>query len=139
TMIYNGNISGLDTALQDLAAGRPIRTASVPASGTPIDHPGPRPRIQDPYGSIAFSSELIFEKIPGAAAHHASSMTLARNGDLLVSWYGGSYESSDDESLYLTRRRAGQRTWDTPKMLLRNPEQPVGNAVIFTMSDGSIW
>ena len=90
-------------------------------------------KIDDPFGTIVYSSELIFEKIPGAPAHHASSMTVAANGDLLVTWYGGSYESSDDESLYLARRRKGSRSWDKPIMLLRNPEQPVGNAVIFTV------
>jgi predicted neuraminidase len=138
-VIYTGSVSGLEAAVADIASDAKVRVAVVPPNGTPIDHPAPARKIESPYGSISYSSELIFEKIPGAPAHHASSMTLASNGDLLVSWYGGSYESSDDEALYLARRRKGSRAWDQPVMLLRNPEQPVGNAVIFTMKTGDVW
>lgn len=136
---YSGNVSGLEAALDDAANDRAVRNASVEPTGAPIGRSGPPLPYPDPHGSISYSSELIFERVPGAAAHHASTMTLAPNGDLLVTWYGGSYESSDDESLYLARRRKGQRNWDRPQLLLQNPEQPVGNAVIFTMGDGSVW
>ena len=138
-VIYHGNVSGLAEAVADVAEGAKVRVASIPPAGTSIDHPAAPRKIDNPYGTISYAAELIFEKVPGAAAHHASSMTLAPNGDLLVSWYGGSYESSDDEALYLARRRKGSREWDPPVMLLRNPQQPVGNAVIFTMGDGAIW
>jgi predicted neuraminidase len=138
-VIYSGSVAGLDAAVADTAADAKVRVATMPPSGTPINRPAPARKIDDPHGTISYSAELIFEQVPGAAAHHASSMTLAGNGDLLVSWYGGSYESSDDEALYLARRRKGMRTWDPPVMLLRNPAQPVGNAVIFTMGDGAIW
>ncbi len=130
---YRGALTGVEEA---------VRNSSAPAikpEGTPIGTALAPRKIEDPYGSIAYSAELIFEKIPGAAAHHASSITQASNGDLLVTWYGGSYESSDDEALYFARHRRGQRGWDTPRMLLRNPEQPVGNAVIFTTADGKVW
>ena len=138
-VIYRGSVSGLEAAIADTAADAKVAAAAVPASGTPIDHPAPARQIENPYGSISYSAELIFEQVPGAAAHHASSMTLASNGDLLVTWYGGSYESSDDEALYLARRRKGERTWDRPVVLLRNPAQPVGNAVIFTLGNGAVW
>ena len=108
-------------------------------SGTPIDRPGPPLPFEDPYGSISYSSELIFENIPGAPVHHASSIAQAANGDLLVTWYGGSYESSDDEALFLARRKKGQRDWEPPRMLLRNPAAPVGNAVIFTDQRQRVW
>lgn len=138
-VVYRGAVAGLEAAIEDLVAGRPVREKSREALGTPLDHPKPPRPVTDPWGSISYASELIFEKIPGAAAHHASSITVAANGDLLVSWYGGSYESSDDEALYLARRPRGQRLWETPRMLLRNPRQPVGNAVIFTMPNGENW
>jgi predicted neuraminidase len=138
-VIYHGGVSGLEAAIADIASDAKVRTAMAPPTGTPIDHPAAARKIDNPYGTISYSSELIFEKVPGAPAHHASSMTLAANGDLLVSWYGGSYESSDDEALYLARRRKGTRSWDSPVMLLRKPEQPVGNAVILTMKSGDIW
>ncbi len=50
--------------------------------------------MDDPYGSFSFSSELVFEKIPWAAAHHCSTICEAGNGDLLCLWYGGSYEAA---------------------------------------------
>jgi predicted neuraminidase len=133
TVRYRGAPAGLEEAIRNPSA------PSVEASGAPIGASLPPRRIDDPYGSISYSAELIFEKIPEAAAHHASSITEAANGDLLVTWYGGSYESSDDEALYFARRRKGARYWDPPRMLLRNPEHPVGNAVIFTTRDGRVW
>ncbi len=139
SVIYTGDVEGAGAAVDDLLAGRPVGTASPPVPGVPIGSAGTPAVITDHYGSFSFSSELIFQKVPGVAAHHASTMTLASNGDLLVAWYGGSYESSDDQSLYLARRRKGQQAWDPPRMLLRNPEQPVGNAVIFTMPDATLW
>ncbi len=95
--------------------------------------------LKDSYESIHFASELIFEKIPGAPAHHASSIAEAPNGDLLVTWYGGSYESSDDEALYMARRKKGERNWSTPELLFRDPAHPVGNAIIFVDPAKKIW
>ena len=103
---YRGRIGnaedsgGLGAALKGLTDEPSGAAVSEPADGTAIDKPGQTSFFNDPYGSFHFSSELIFEKIPGAPAHHASSIAEAANGDLLVTWYGGSYESSDDEALY---------------------------------------
>jgi predicted neuraminidase len=138
TVVFRGAVDSLQQAFSDWIAGRPAPASAV-ASGTPIDQPGPARPFKDPYDPISFSSELIFEKIPGVPAHHASTITLAANGDLLVAWYGGSYESSDDEQLLFARRRKGQREWDKPQSLLRNLKEPVGNAVIFTTPDGKVW
>jgi predicted neuraminidase len=139
TLRYGGALDGLTQALADMMADRPVATASVPPQGTPIDKPGAARPIEDLFSPISFSSELIFEKIPGAPSHHCSSIAEAANGDLLVTWYGGSYESSDDEALFMARRKKGERSWSKPEMLLRNPEQPVGNAVIFVDSLKRVW
>src|SRR5262245_38291606 len=40
-VIYKGGISGLEKALDDVAAKRPVAVPSSPASGTPIEKPGP--------------------------------------------------------------------------------------------------
>jgi predicted neuraminidase len=80
---------------------------------------------------VAFSSELIFEKIPDAPSHHCSTIAEAANGDLLAVWYGGSYESADDQALFLSRRKKGGRAWSRPKVLIRDSAQPPGNAVVF--------
>jgi predicted neuraminidase len=138
-LVYKGGVAGLGPALDDVIAKRAVAVSSTPPSGTLIDRPGPPLPFEDTHGTISYSSELIFESIPGAPVHHASSIVEAPNGDLLVSWYGGSYESSDDEALFLARKRKGERNWDTPRMLLRNPTAPVGNAVIFVDQRKRIW
>ena len=138
-IVYKGGIAGLSKALDDIIAKRQVSVSSTAPNGTPIDRPGPPLPFDDPHGSITYSSELIFETIPGAPVHHASSIVQAANGDLLVTWYGGSYESSDDEALFLARRKKGERDWEPPRMLLRNPTAPVGNAVIFLDQRQRIW
>ena len=137
-VIFRGSAVGAEQAIEDIIAERSIRT-SPSSEVTPIDQPAPPLAIEDPYGTIIHSSELIFEKIPGAPNHHASSIAEAANGDLLVTWYGGSYESSDDEALFMARRKKGQRNWETPVMLWRDHKQPVGNAVVFTDQRGRVW
>jgi len=139
TLVYRGTLDGLATALASVEAGTPIASAETEPAGTPIGKPLPKPVIAYPYGSIEFSSELIFEKIPGYPVHHCSSITEAPNGDLLVSWYGGSYESSDDQVLFLSRRKKGTRSWSKPEIIVRSPGKPPGNAILFTDKMSRVW
>lgn len=136
TLIYRGavggtNGAGLFEAIHSFLAGRAPEVNHVPATGTPIGQSRPRREVEDPFGTLAFSSELIFERIPEAPAHHCATITEAANGDLVAVWYGGSYESADDQTLFLSRRKKGERAWSTPEALIRDAAQPPGNAVIF--------
>jgi predicted neuraminidase/peroxiredoxin len=106
---------------------------------TPIDQPGPKRVEPDVYGSVAFSSEMVFEKIPGAPAHHCSTITITPRGDLLCLWYGGSYESADDQTLFLARRPKGSRFWETPQAIVHNAQRPPGNGVIFVDGRKTVW
>jgi hypothetical protein len=47
-VVYSGNVSGLEAAVEDGAGGRPIRTSPAPSAGTPIGRSEPRRRIEDP-------------------------------------------------------------------------------------------
>src|SRR5262249_856929 len=96
--VYRGNIASLEKAVEDVVAKRPVSETSAAPSGTPIDRPGAPLPFEDSHGRLTYSSELIFDNIPGAPAHHASSITEAANGDLLVTWYGGTYESEANEA-----------------------------------------
>ena len=107
--------------------------------GTSIGKSLPARTVRNPYRAIEFSSELIFDSIPGYPAHHCSSIVEAPNGDLLVSWYGGSYESSDDQVLFLSRRKKGSRFWSKPEILIRSPGKPPGNAILFLDKLSRIW
>ncbi len=144
-LVYRGGIGpvdapgGLAEAIALMVKKRPVVTTQTPAEGTPLDMPGPPREIADPYGVIAFSSELIFEKVPEAAAHHCSTLAEAANGDLVCVWYGGSYESAEDQVLFLSRRPQGERHWTAPEVVVRNPGQPPGNAVVFRDGADRLW
>jgi len=130
---------GLGQALAALLAGEPIAIPSVPAVGSPIAEPAPPRDVPDPFGAPAFSSGLIFECLPDVPAHHCSTLAEAANGDLVAVWYGGSFESADDQVLFLARRRKGERVWAQPEALIRNSIQPPGNAVVFRDGRDRLW
>ncbi|MGD9722503.1 MAG: exo-alpha-sialidase [Pirellulales bacterium] len=129
----------VESAIQSSVAAKPVAAASHAVEGTPLAEPGPKRAIDDPYGAPAFESQLVFEKIPFAAAHHCSTICEAANGDRLCLWYGGSYESADDQVLFLARRKPADRNWSTPQVLARNALQPPGNGVIFRDAEDLIW
>ena len=139
-VLYHGSVgTSLQSAVAAVHQGEAIQTEKTKTTGTPIDQPGAKREIDDPYGSIRFSSELVFEKAGDAAVHHCSTIAEAPNGDLLCLWYGGSFESADDQSLYLSRRKKGERNWSEPETLIRNSQKPPGNAIIFAGPEGRIW
>jgi len=135
-LVYRGEIgttnnSHFEKALDALLEGHSVEVKQVAAEGTPIGQPHEKPRLPNSFPSADFSSELLFQRIPNVPAHHCSTIAEAANGDLLVVWYGGSYESADDQTLFLSRRKSGQRDWGRPEVLVRDSLQPPGNAVIF--------
>ncbi|MCC6265686.1 MAG: exo-alpha-sialidase [Bryobacterales bacterium] len=138
-LLFHGSGQGVTAALTMAAAGETIVAAESEVEGAPIGKVFPKSDAKYPYGSIDYSSELIFESIPGYPVHHCSTITEAPNGDLLVSWYGGSYESSDDQVLFLSRRKKGEQTWSKPEIIVRGEGQPPGNAVLFTDKQGRVW
>lgn len=137
-----GNSAALDQAIQEYMAGKPITTPSTDPPGMPLQVPADKRVIDDPYGSMRFYSSFVFDELPGVPVHHCSTLAEAPNGDILCLWYGGSYESAEDQALYLARLPKGARTWEAPERMLWNPEQPPGNAVIFRTPDnkvGVVW
>lgn len=141
-LVFHGGLASeagqgaLEDAIVSLLAGKPVVNPETPVAGTPIEPAGAKLTIEDSFGSIHFSSELIFEKVAGAAVHHCSTIAVTARGDLLATWYGGTYESSDDQALYLSRRPLGTRLWSEPVALISDPLQPPGNGVIFRDSSG---
>jgi len=138
-LISRGSLANMADALAAFDAGVALPPVSGTAEGAPIGKRLAARKIEDPYGSIEYSSELIFESIPSYPVHHCSSITEAPNGDLLVSWYGGSYESSDDQVLFLSRRKKGARAWSKPEILVSTPGTPPGNAILFTDKANRVW
>ena len=138
-LVYQGALANLSAAIAAFDSGSPMRSDGPEAAGTPIGKSLPARKIAMPFGAIEYSSELIFDRIDGFPVHHCSTITEAANGDLLVSWYGGSYESSDDQVLFLSRRKKGSRAWSKPEIVVRSPGRPPGNAVLFTDKLDRIW
>lgn len=81
-------------------------------------------------------SEFIFENAPFASAH-ASNIIELRNGDLLASCFGGSAEGRADVAIWCSRRVAGK--WSMPAVLVREPNIPCYNPVVFYSKDGRLW
>jgi predicted neuraminidase len=134
--------AGLDAAIREVMKKDPVTTPKTPLAGTPIKKPGSKSTIENPYGSMRFFSSFVFDELPGVPVHHCSTLAEAPNGDILCLWYGGTYESAEDQALYLARLPKGQRQWEAPERMLWNLEQPPGNAVIFRTPDdkvGVVW
>ena len=134
--------NGLEAAIRDVMQKDPVAVPESPLSGTPLATPGPKREMDDPYGSMRFFSSFVFDELPGVPVHHCSTLAEAPNGDILCLWYGGTYESAEDQALYLARLPKGARQWASPEVMLSNPEQPPGNAVIFRTPDnkvGVVW
>ncbi len=129
-------VLAFDAAVTDKVTPRGEGAAIKPS---PIAQPGEKREEADLYGALSFSSELVFERIPGAAVYHCSTIAEAANGDLLCLWYGGSYESADDQTLFLARRLPGKRIWQTPQALIKGPEPLPGNGVIFVDGHKRVW
>jgi predicted neuraminidase len=125
-----------DAAVTDTVTPRDEEAAIAP---TPIGQLGRKRTATDLHGSLSFSSELVFERIPDASVYHCSTITQAANGDLLCLWYGGSYESADDQTLFLARRRPDEREWQAPQALIRGPDPLPGNGVIFVDGHERVW
>lgn len=144
-MVYRGGLTAedgspaLDNAVKAMLARKSVKQTTTAATGTPIGTVMPPYVGQNPFGTILFSSTLVFGTVPGAAVHHCSTIAEASNGDLLCLWYGGSYESAEDQALFLARLAKGGCSWGAPERLLWNTTYPPGNAVIFRGTNNDLW
>lgn len=132
-------VGGVEAAIDSYRARRDMGASRLEVQGTPLDEVGEPYVAPVRYPPIRFSSELVFEEIEGAPVHHCSTLTETSQGDLLCLWYGGTYESAEDQVLFLARRKRDQRIWETPRVVVQNHGQPPGNAVIFNDGSGRIW
>ena len=80
--------------------------------------------------------EFIFTKAPFASSH-ASTIVQLKSGDLMAAWFGGTAEGNPDVAIWgATRTAAG---WSTPVELVREPNIPCWNPVLFHSNDGKLW
>jgi predicted neuraminidase len=80
--------------------------------------------------------EFIFETAPFPSCH-ASTVVELRNGDLMAAWFGGTGEGRPDVAIWgATRTKAG---WSAPIELVREPNVPTYNPVLFYLPNGQLW
>ena len=75
---------------------------------------------------------------PGPYKHPASITELA-NGDLYLSYYGGSGEYGNDTAVYGSRLKKGATQWSDPKVIADTPDEGEGNPVVWQAPDGRVW
>jgi predicted neuraminidase len=81
-------------------------------------------------------AEFIYTEAPFPSAH-ASNIVELRNGDLQVSWFGGSAEGKPDVAIWTSRHTANG--WSAPVELVREPNIATYNPVMFYTRDGRLW
>jgi predicted neuraminidase len=82
-------------------------------------------------------SEFIYESAPFPSCH-ASTIVETKAGDLYAAWFGGTDEGNKDVAIWGSRRVKGG-TWSAPKELVREPNTPTWNPVLFTDKLGVLW
>jgi predicted neuraminidase len=81
---------------------------------------------------------VIGSEEPGAYKHPCT-ITELDNGDLYLSYYGGSGEYEDDSKVWGMRKKKGSDTWSAPEELADTPFLGEGNPVIWQAPDGRVW
>lgn len=90
-----------------------------------------------PHGSAApLRSEFIFVDAPFAQCH-ASTLVETKTGGLISAWFGGSREGHNDVAIW-TSRREPEQPWSAPLELVREPNTPSWNPVLFRAADGML-
>lgn len=144
-LTYHGGLDrdqsfqSLELAILSILLNAPAEVEDIPPHGTSIAAKLPPLPRTSPWGKMSFSSQMIFDEAPGAVAFHCSTLTEAANGDLLCLWYGGSYESADDETLFLSRLKPGATSWTPPQRVISDPQQPPGNGILFLDGERRLW
>ncbi len=80
--------------------------------------------------------EFIFTSAPFKSCHASTIVELA-NGDLMAAWFAGSAEGEPDVAIWGSRRVGDH--WSAPAELVREPDIPSYNPVLFYTNDGRLW
>lgn len=89
-------------------------------------------------GPSVFHDEAIFEEIPDKIGHHAASITVLANDELLAAWYSytGPHEL-DGAAIFTSRRSASSAAWSAPRLEIAR-DTSCGNPVLY--SEGNdVW
>lgn len=86
--------------------------------------------------SPEIAKEFIYTEAPFPSAH-ASTLVQLKNGDILAAWFGGAKEGAIDVAIWGARHTSSG--WSEPFLMVREPNVPCWNPVLFETHDGRLW
>ncbi len=76
---------------------------------------------------------------PLFASSHAANLLALKNGDLMCTWFSGTWEGDSDVAIVLARLPKGSSAWGKPQVVDHHPGQSYQNPVLFEAPDGVLW
>ena len=70
---------------------------------------------------------------------HAANLLVRKNGDLMCSWFSGTWEGNSDVAILLAILRKGASKWSKPRVVDHHPGESYQNPVLFESPDGTLW
>jgi predicted neuraminidase len=93
--------------------------------------------------SIQSNAQIVQQTLvfPPQSQHvHASSLVNLPNGDMLITWFQGSGERTEDDVRIMgSRLKKGQKTWSAPFLMADTPHLPDCNPVLFLNKSGKLF
>lgn len=83
-------------------------------------------------------SEFVYTEAPFASCH-ASTIVETRRGDLVVAYFGGTYERNPDCNIWVNIRQKGSSQWNKPILAADGNGTACWNPVLCEMPDGQLW
>lgn len=80
-----------------------------------------------------FDDRLVYEITNRPGLCHCSSIEETLGGGLLAVWYEGSYEGAPGTAIRASRLPADGDAWTEPRDIIRYPDVPLGNPVLFRL------
>ena len=80
--------------------------------------------------------ECVFDEDREFQSGHASTLVRLSNGDVLVAWFGGSWEKNPDVAIWMARRT--EKGWQKPYKIADTWGVALWNPVLFRRQDGRI-
>ena len=83
-----------------------------------------------------FIQEFIVEEDREFDSGHASTLLELNDGNVIVSWFAGSWEKGSDVAIWVARRMNG--VWEKPRRICNERCVAMWNPVLFRKSNGNI-
>src|SRR3954451_21024400 len=77
--------------------------------------------------------------VPIFPSAHAANLLELKNGELLCTWFSGTWEGNSDVTLVVSRLAAESTQWTEPKVVDHHEGESYQNPVLFQAPDGVIW